>query len=155
MRLATWAFASLVPAGVVMMLALDTPAVVPAAPELARLGAALLVGGCGYCALVGATRTGEVSVVVPFRYTRLVFAMVGGALVFGERPGPLMLAGAALIVGAGLCAVDSRNAASLAGGARSTRGPRRQASPAPAGDAVECETSSDVRMGPSASSRAR
>ena len=51
---------------------------------------------------IGATRTGDVSVVVPFRYSRLLFAMVLGALVFGERPGPLMLAGAALVVGAGL-----------------------------------------------------
>ena len=101
-QLSAWAFASLIPTGLLMMLAMDTPPAMPAPPDLARLAGAFVVGGFGYYAIVGATRTGEVSVVVPFRYTRLVFAMVLGAIVFGERPDPLMLAGAALIVAAGL-----------------------------------------------------
>lgn len=101
-QLAAWAFASIVPAGLAMMLVMGTPAVMPAGPDVARLGAVFVVGGSGYYALVRATRTGEVSVVVPFRYTRLVFAMILGNLVFGERPDPLMLSGAALIVGTGL-----------------------------------------------------
>lgn len=101
-QLSVWAFVSIIPAGLAMMLVMGTPAVVPAAPDLARLGGVFVVSSCGYYALVGATRTGEVSVVVPFRYTRLVFAMIIGAIVFGERPGLLMLAGAALIVASGL-----------------------------------------------------
>lgn len=100
-QISVWAFASLVPAGLLMMLVLGSVPVLPAAPDLLRLGGAF-VGGAGYLAIVGATRTGDVAAVVPFRYTRLVFAMLLGALVFGERPGPLMLAGAALVVGAGL-----------------------------------------------------
>lgn len=102
MQISVWAFVSLVPTGVLMMLALGTAPILPAAPDLLRLGGVFVVGGGGYLAIVGATRTGDVAAVVPFRYTRLVFAMLLGALVFGERPGPLMLAGAALIVGAGL-----------------------------------------------------
>jgi len=102
MQLAAWAFASLIPAGLLMMLAMGTPPVMPVAPDLLRLAGAFVFGGLGYYALVGATRTGEVAVVVPFRYTRLVFAMILGAAVFAERPDPLMLAGAALIVGAGV-----------------------------------------------------
>jgi drug/metabolite transporter (DMT)-like permease len=47
-------------------------------------------------------RTGEISVVTPFRYTRLVFALVLGFTVFGERPDAMMLAGCAVIVGSGL-----------------------------------------------------
>jgi drug/metabolite transporter (DMT)-like permease len=43
-----------------------------------------------------------VSVVTPFRYTRLVFAMLIGILVFQERPDALTLAGSALIVTSGL-----------------------------------------------------
>lgn len=101
-QLSAWAFASLIPTGLVMMLAMGTAPVMPGAPDLVRLGAAFVVGGLGYYALVGAARTGEVAVVIPFRYTRLVFAMILGGLVFGERPDPLMLAGAALIVVAGL-----------------------------------------------------
>lgn len=102
MQLAAWAFATLIPTGLLVMLAMGTAPVMPAAPDLVRLAGAFVVGGIGYYALVGATRTGEVAVVVPFRYTRLVFAMILGALAFGERPDPLMLAGAALIVGAGV-----------------------------------------------------
>lgn len=101
-QLAAWAFAALIPTGLVMMAAMGTPAVMPAGPDLLRLAGAFVAGGSGYYALIGAMRTGEVAVVVPFRYTRLVFAMILGAVVFAERPDPLMLAGAALIVGAGL-----------------------------------------------------
>lgn len=102
MQLAAWAFATLIPTGLLMMLGMETVPVMPEALDLVRLAGAFIVGGIGYYALVGATRTGEVAVVVPFRYSRLLFAMVLGALVFGERPDPLMLAGGALIVGAGL-----------------------------------------------------
>jgi drug/metabolite transporter (DMT)-like permease len=102
MQLAAWAFATLIPTGLLMMLGMGSTPVLPSAPDLVRLAGAFIVGGIGYYALVGATRTGEVAVVVPFRYTRLVFAMILGALAFGERPDPLMLSGAALIVGAGV-----------------------------------------------------
>lgn len=101
-QLAAWAFASVIPAGLAAMMVMGTPAAMPEPADMARLGAVFVVGGCGYYALVGATRTGEVSVVVPFRYTRLVFAMILGSLVFDERPDPLMLTGAALIVSTGL-----------------------------------------------------
>lgn len=101
-QLSVWGFAIVVPTGLLMMLFMGTPPAVPGTTDLARLGAAFVVGGLGYYAIVAATRTGDVAVVVPFRYTRLVFAMILGALAFGERPDMLMLAGAALIVGAGL-----------------------------------------------------
>ena len=101
-QLSMCGFVVVVPTGLLMMLFLGTPPVVPEAPDLVRLGAAFVVGGLGYYAIVAATRTGDVAVVVPFRYTRLVFAMILGSLVFGERPDMLMLSGAALIVAAGL-----------------------------------------------------
>ncbi|HSH43834.1 MAG TPA: DMT family transporter [Arenicellales bacterium] len=101
-QLAAWAFASLIPAGALMMLSMGDRPVLPAMFDLVLLAGAFVVGGFGYYALVVATRTGEVAVVVPFRYTRLVFAMVLGAIVFGERPDPLTLSGAALIVSAGV-----------------------------------------------------
>lgn len=101
-QLSTWAFLSVIPTGLAMMLALGEAPVLPAVPDLARLGGAFVFGGLGYYAVVGATRTGDVAVVVPFRYARLVFALALGAVVFGERPDPLMLVGATLIVAAGL-----------------------------------------------------
>jgi len=72
-------------------------------PTAAALLAAMTVCGIfAYNALTIAMRTGEVSVVTPFRYTRLVFAMILGVLVFHERPDTLTLAGSALIVASGL-----------------------------------------------------
>jgi len=49
-----------------------------------------------------AMRTGEVSVVTPFRYTRLVFGVALGVLVFGERLDGATIVGCALIVATGL-----------------------------------------------------
>lgn len=72
-------------------------------PTALLLTAAMTVCGIfAYNALTIAMRTGEVSVVTPFRYTRLVFAMILGILVFHERPDALTLAGSALIVASGL-----------------------------------------------------
>jgi drug/metabolite transporter (DMT)-like permease len=47
-------------------------------------------------------RMGQVAVVTPFRYTRIVFALIIGVVVFGERPDGLTLIGSALIVACGL-----------------------------------------------------
>lgn len=76
-------------------------------------GAGLLAGACGfgilgYGALTIAMRTGEVSAVTPFRYTRLLFAMALGIGVFGERPDSATLIGAAMIVGCGVLILGRR-----------------------------------------------
>ena len=47
----------------------------------------------------------EASVVQPFAYLQLVFVMTMGASVFGERLDPAVMAGAAIVVGAGLATV--------------------------------------------------
>ncbi|GAB1478652.1 DMT family transporter [Paracoccaceae bacterium] len=76
-------------------------------------GAGLLAGACGfgilgYGALTVAMRTGEVSAVTPFRYTRLLFAMALGIGIFGERPDSATLIGAAMIVGCGVLILGRR-----------------------------------------------
>jgi drug/metabolite transporter (DMT)-like permease len=83
--------------------------VVPPAPALALTLGASLFGVAAYAGLTGAMRTGEVSVVTPFRYTRLVFAMILGVAIFGERPDAATLAGAALIVASGLYTLTRRD----------------------------------------------
>jgi drug/metabolite transporter (DMT)-like permease len=55
-----------------------------------------------YWAITAAMRVGEVSAVAPFRYTRLLFALVIAALAFGERPDALTLLGAAIVIASGL-----------------------------------------------------
>lgn len=74
----------------------------PTLPDLAALGLAVAVGVGAYTALTMAMRMGELSVVTPFRYVRLLFAMILGALVFGERPDAFELIGGAIIVGTGV-----------------------------------------------------
>ena len=47
-------------------------------------------------------RIGEISFVTSFRYTRMIFALAIGVLVFAERPDQLTLIGAAIVIGSGL-----------------------------------------------------
>ena len=67
-----------------------------------RLSGALLAGVIGYYMIVEAMRVGDVAVVTPFRYSRLLFALFLGITVLGERPDALTLVGAAIIIASGL-----------------------------------------------------
>jgi drug/metabolite transporter (DMT)-like permease len=69
---------------------------------LAAMAAAVGVGVFAYGALMRAMRTGDVSAVTPFRYTRLLFGVALGVLVFGEQLDGAMILGCAVIVGSGL-----------------------------------------------------
>ncbi|MCC7347954.1 MAG: DMT family transporter [Variibacter sp.] len=68
----------------------------------------LLLGLLGVVAVVAlmcvnrSLKLAPASVVVPYQYTLIVWAMVLGYLVFGDVPGPHVLAGSAIIVAAGL-----------------------------------------------------
>ena len=86
----------------VLMMAGQGDVRVPSLAQSGMLLGAIAFGTIGYWAVTGATRTGEVSVVAPFRYARLVFAIIIGAVVFAEIPDVITLSGAALIIGSGL-----------------------------------------------------
>lgn len=79
---------------------------VPFAAVTAQTAAILLTTACtgmfAYSALMRAMRTGDVSAVTPFRYTRLIFGVGLGVLVFGEALSFGMMLGCALIVVSGL-----------------------------------------------------
>lgn len=109
-QVATWAYLGLVPAGTALMAGMGQSFVVPTPGQWAGLGGALVAGLFGYYAVVAAMRLGEVSVVAPFRYTRLVFAMVIAMIFLGERPEASTLLGAALVVGSGLYAFGRERA---------------------------------------------
>lgn len=95
-------FASLLIAGP-LMLAFTPGGAAPVAPlHVAGIAGAVLFGVIGYWGIVTAMRIGEASVVAPYRYTRLLFSILVGILVFGERPDTLTLLGASLIIGTGL-----------------------------------------------------
>ena len=71
-----------------------------------RILLVLLISGIaisiGYVAAVAAIRMGEVGFVAPFRYTAILWGGVLGFVVFGEVPDALALAGAVIVVAAGL-----------------------------------------------------
>ncbi|WP_082522225.1 DMT family transporter [Ramlibacter sp. Leaf400] len=72
------------------------------ATQLALLAAASVFLSGGYFSLTVAMRSGEMSLVAPFRYTGLLFALVLGFAVWGDVPNPMAWAGIALLVGAGV-----------------------------------------------------
>jgi len=74
----------------------------PSLAVLALLAGAVGVGTLAYAALMKAMRTGDLATVTPFRYTRLLFGLTVGALVFGERVDAAVVAGCLVIVAAGL-----------------------------------------------------
>ena len=94
-------FAMLVPAGA-LLLCISGGATAPSALGYGLLLAALAIGVSAYYALTLAMRLGDVAVVTPFRYVRLVFALAIGVTVFNEQPDAWTLIGAAIIILSGL-----------------------------------------------------
>ncbi len=104
LQLSGYAFASLIPAGLIVSSFSGVP-VMPSAQNWGTLIAAQVFGMSAYVAIVAAMRLGDVSVITPFRYTRLIFAMIIGIMIFGERPDLLTYMGALLIIASGLYTV--------------------------------------------------
>ena len=59
---------------------------------------AVVFGVVAYNCLTIAMRSGDVSVVTPFRYTRLLFALIIGLIIFDERPDLITLGGGLIVV---------------------------------------------------------
>ena len=100
-QVSAWGLVAVTLLGALMM-AYEGRVVVPSGQQSLWLIAMVAVGVVGYWAITGASRTGEVSVVAPFRYSRLVFAIIIGWLVFDEAADVITLSGAALIIASGL-----------------------------------------------------
>ena len=73
-------------------------------PEMdwAVVSSMIILGSFGYLLLITSLRLGELSAIMPFRYSRIVFLLILGFLVFGERPTASMLIGATLILISGV-----------------------------------------------------
>ncbi|MFO1202398.1 MAG: DMT family transporter [Tabrizicola sp.] len=106
-QLGALGFAMLATAGAILLV-VNGGAHIPSGLALLHLTGGTVFGMLGYHALTYAMRTGEVSAVTPFRYTRLVFAMVLAMALFGERPDLATWLGAALVVGSGIFALTRR-----------------------------------------------
>jgi drug/metabolite transporter (DMT)-like permease len=99
-------FLALIFAGMILLV-WQGGAALPSAMAWAQVAGTTVFGVLGYGALTQAMRTGQVSAVTPFRYSRLLFAMILGVVVFGERPDGTTMLGATLIVGCGVILMAS------------------------------------------------
>lgn len=80
------------------------------APGLLDLGLFLLAGlcsGASFLMLAAAYRLAPAGIVAPFQYSQMPYAILVGLLVFGDRPDPLALLGAAIVIGSGLYVIRS------------------------------------------------
>ena len=76
--------------------------VVPSPAALAYLVGAGLIGGTGQIMLTSAYRHADASVVAPFEYSSMLFAVAIGYIFFAEVPTLGMLVGAAIVISAGV-----------------------------------------------------
>jgi len=74
----------------------------PTARELAALIALGVLGGFAHILLTESYRYGTASLVAPFDYTSMLWALLLGYWFFGELPDTLVYVGASIVTGAGL-----------------------------------------------------
>ena len=97
-----YGFCTMVIAGASFSVWDDKAFVVLQANQLMMILAAMLSGVFGYTALMSAMRTGSIGAVTPYRYSRLLFGLSIGVLVFGEQLDAPMMLGCSVVIGAGL-----------------------------------------------------
>lgn len=97
-QLSASAFGALVLAALVVGPIMGQPLVPPDLNHILLFAGTLIAGVGGYALLVTATRIAEASSVAPYRYSRLLFALIIAFVVFQERPDTLTLTGAAIIM---------------------------------------------------------
>lgn len=96
------AFASVIVAGGLLLVSTGAEPTALDGRQVGMMLGGIVFGVAGYYAIVTATRIGDASAITPFRYSRLLFSILVGVLVFGERPDAMTLGGAALIIVSGL-----------------------------------------------------
>jgi drug/metabolite transporter (DMT)-like permease len=74
----------------------------PTVTEALMMAVLGVIGGFGHLSLVYGLSQAPASMLAPFNYTALIWATVFGFVVFAELPDPMTLAGAAIVVAAGL-----------------------------------------------------
>lgn len=112
LQLTSWAYFSMIPAGLGLMWLQGDDFVPVNRSDGIGLAAAYVLGAAGYYAVTHAMRIGEAAVVAPYRYTRMVFVLTLAVVFLNEHPDLWVLGGASLIILTGLYALArTRNAA--------------------------------------------
>ncbi len=108
--LGLYGFLSIVVAGAVFSIWQGVSFSYPGIGTSFYLSGAVAAGVIAYACLMKAMRTGEVSAVTPFRYTRLLFGITLGVVLFDEQMSSAMVLGSSLIVFSGLFILWRRKA---------------------------------------------
>ena len=85
-----------------VLLIINGEASVPVLVNSFTIAVMIVTGSLGFFFMTEAVRLGEISVVSPFRYTRLLFSMAAGILILGEQVNTYMIIGSALTILSGL-----------------------------------------------------
>ena len=85
-----------------VLLIIKGEASLPDVDNIVTVAAIIATGSMGFFFMTEAVRLGEMSVVSPFRYTRLLFSMAAGILILGEQVNTSMVFGCALTIFSGL-----------------------------------------------------
>jgi drug/metabolite transporter (DMT)-like permease len=96
----------------------------PTGPELTALIALGVLGGLAHIFLTESYRHASASVVAPFDYTSMLWALLLGYWVFGELPSVLVYIGGSIVAGAGLFVIWRERQLGVQR-ARAAEGPRR------------------------------
>ena len=92
-------------ASVLSLLTLPFGWVVPAPSTVALLICAGIIGGVAQILITSAYRFGTASMLAPYDYASMLFAIAIGYIWFGELPTFVMLVGATLVIGAGVLVI--------------------------------------------------
>jgi drug/metabolite transporter (DMT)-like permease len=98
----------------------------PSGSELLTLVSLGVLGGVGHILLTESYRFATASVVAPFDYTSMLWALLLGYWLFGELPSALVYVGASIVAGAGLFVIWRERALGLKR-ARAAEGPPQAA----------------------------
>jgi drug/metabolite transporter (DMT)-like permease len=74
----------------------------PSLPDFGIIALAGLLGGCGQISMLVATRLAPANRVALAQYSQIVWAVIFGALFFGEVPDAISFAGIGLVLLSGL-----------------------------------------------------
>ena len=85
----------------ILIIPFNSPMIIPTSNQIIYFIGASTFGVIAYYSLVISSRIGEMSVISPFRYSRIVFAMLLAIIILGERPDSLTLIGATIVVASG------------------------------------------------------
>lgn len=101
-QLGVYGFFILIPTGLFLLAFSNEQAIWPSQIAWLKILGTSIFGFLAYYALTAAMRIGDVSIVTPFRYTRMIFALIIGILIFNEKPDSFTLIGSAIIIIVGI-----------------------------------------------------